>query len=188
MREISLHIMDIAENAVSADASLIEITVVEDAGRNRLEIEIRDNGRGIPSDLLERVLDPFYTSRKTRRVGLGLSLFREAARRCEGDLFIRSEEGKGTQVSSFFRLDHIDRAPLGDMAGALAGLIVGNPRVDFVYTHNVDGRVFRVDTRDLRETLDGVPITHPDVLSYLRDYLREGMAELRTRHDSAHCA
>jgi len=179
VREMSLHIMDVAENGIGAGASLIEISVREDGKANRLTVTIRDNGRGIPADILDKVTDPFYTTRTTRRVGLGLSLFREASRRCEGEFAIRSREGEGTEVSASFRLDHIDLAPMGDMVGSLTGLIVGNPQVDFVYIHEVDGQVFKLDTRDVKQELDGVEITHPRVIKFLGDLIRESLADIR---------
>jgi hypothetical protein len=153
--------MDIVENGIAAGAALIEIRMEEDRKGNRLRMTIRDNGRGIPADLLHKVLDPFYTTRTTRRVGLGLSLLRDAAKRCDGDFQIESKEGKGTEVSTSFRLDHIDLAPLGDMASSVVSLIMGNTDVDFVYTHDVDGKVFRMDTREVKKELDlGL---HPEV-------------------------
>lgn len=179
MREISLHVMDVAENGIGAGATLVEVAVQEDRRANRLTVTIRDNGRGIPADVLDKVTDPFYTTRTTRRVGLGLSLFREASRRCEGEFGIRSKEGEGTEVVASFRLDHIDLAPLGDMAGSLTGLIMGNPGVDFVYTHGVDGGEFRLDTRDVKRELDGVEITRPEVVAFLGDMIRESLAEIR---------
>ena len=179
MREMSLHIMDIAENGIGAGAKLIDISVTEDRKDNRLKIVIRDNGRGIPVDLVERVMDPFYTTRTTRRVGLGLSLFREASRRCDGEFAIKSKEGQGTEVSASFRLDHIDLAPLGDMAGSLTSLILGNPDVDFVYTHSVGDKEFRLDTRKIKEDLEGVEITHPEVIKFIGDLVRESLADIR---------
>ena len=179
MREMSLHIMDVAENGIGAGASLIEIRVTEDRQANRLTIGIKDNGRGIPADLLDKVTDPFYTTRTTRRVGLGLSLFREASRRCEGEFGIQSKEGEGTEVSASFRLDHIDLAPMGDMVGTLISLIVGNPQVDFLYTHEVGGRVFKLDTREVKQELDGVEITRPEVITFLGDLIRQSLAEIR---------
>jgi len=172
--------MDIAENGIGAGASLIDIAVREDIKGNRLKIGIKDNGRGIPADLLDHVMDPFYTTRTTRRVGLGLSLFREASKRCEGDFKITSREGEGTEVTASFRLDHIDLAPLGNMAGSLTSLIVGNPQVDFVYTHEVDGKVFRLDTREVKKELEGVDITNPQVILFLGDLIRESLAEIRS--------
>lgn len=176
---MSLHILDIAENGIGAGASLIDIAVTEDVKENRLIIDIKDNGRGIPADLLDHVLDPFYTTRTTRRVGLGLSLFREASKRCEGDFKISSRQGEGTEVTATFRLDHIDLAPLGNMAGSLTSLIMGNPHVDFVYTHEVDGKVFRLDTREVKKELEGTEITHPQVIQFLGDLIRESLADMR---------
>jgi hypothetical protein len=112
-------------------------------------------------------------------VGLGLSLFREASKRCEGDFKITSREGEGTEVVASFRLDHIDLAPLGNMAGSLTSLIMGNPHVDFVYTHEVDGKVFRLDTREVKKELEGVEITHPQVIKFLGDLIRESLADMR---------
>jgi anti-sigma regulatory factor (Ser/Thr protein kinase) len=179
LRELSLHIMDIIENGINAGADLITLSVVEDGKENRLRITITDNGRGIPPELLDRVMDPFFTTRTTRRIGLGLSLFREASRRCEGEFDIRSKEGEGSEVRASFRLDHIDLAPVGGMDGALTSLIMGSPGVDFVYTHDVDGREFRLDTREIREQLGDVPIQHPRVLKSISAMIRESLAELR---------
>lgn len=180
MRELSLHIMDIVENGVAAGAKGVHISVVEDTNKNLLRISIKDNGRGIPAPLLDKVLDPFYTTRTTRRVGFGLSLFREAARRCDGEFTLQSKEGEGTEVCASFRLDHIDLAPLGDMASSMTSLIMGNPEVDFTYTHERNGRAFQINTRQLREELEDLPITHPEVMKYIGDSIRESLQELKT--------
>jgi anti-sigma regulatory factor (Ser/Thr protein kinase) len=179
LREMSLHIMDIVENGIGAGAKLIDISVTEDRKHNRLEIVIRDNGRGIPENLMEKVMDPFYTTRTTRRVGLGLSLFREASRRCDGEFAVKSKEGEGTEISASFRLDHIDLAPLGDMAGSLTSLILGNPNVDFVYTHSVGDKEFQLDTRKIKEELEGVEIIHPEVIRFIGDLVRQSLADIR---------
>jgi hypothetical protein len=171
--------MDVVENGIAAGATLIDITVAEHREENRVEIRIKDNGRGIPAHLLEQVLNPFYTTRTTRRVGLGLSLFREASRRCEGDFHIQSKEGEGTEVYASFRRDHIDLAPFGDIAGSLTSLIIGNPGVDFAYRHDVDREFFQLDTRDVRQELEDVPIHHPDVIRYLMRFIRDSLTELR---------
>ena len=178
MREISLHIMDIVENSVAAGAKRVQISVVEDTKKNQLRIAIKDNGRGIPEHRLDQVLDPFYTTRTTRRVGLGLSLFREAARRCDGEFALHSKVGEGTEVSASFRLDHLDLAPLGDMASSMTSLIMGNPEVDFVYTHERNGRAFQIDTREVRKELEEVPITHPEVIKTIGESIRESLEEI----------
>ena len=184
MREISLHIMDIIENGIGAGADLIHLFIEEDHKKNLLSVTIVDNGRGIPEALLEKVADPFFTTRSTRRVGLGLSLLREATRRCEGDFDIESREGKGTRVSATFRMDHIDLAPMGDLEGAVTALMMGNPDVDFDYSHDVDGRPFHLDTRIIKRELEGVPVNHPKVLRYIGETIREGLAEIRETRDA----
>ena len=170
--------MDIAENAVAADATLIEIGVMEDKRGDWVRIRVKDNGKGIPAELIENVADPFYTTRTTRRVGLGLSLFREASRRCGGSFEIRSKKGEGTEVLGSFRRNDIDRAPLGDMLSSLVSLIIGNPGVDFVYHHDVDGRAFHLDTREVKQTLDGLPIHQPEVIKFLKEFLLESLTKI----------
>lgn len=178
MKELSLHILDIAENSVKAKATLIEINISEDSKKNLLTIEIKDNGCGMSEDFLKRVKDPFSTTRTTRRVGMGLSLFEAAAEQCGGGLEISSKEGVGTDVVVSFCLNHIDRAPLGDMAGTMQTLIGGSPDIDFVYRHNKDGKEFVLDTLQIRDTLAGVPLDTPEVVLWIGDFINEGINEL----------
>ncbi len=178
MRELALHIMDIAENGIGAGADCIHILVDESLGENRLKIEIKDNGNGIPPDMLDKVIDPFVTSRTTRRVGLGLSLFKAAAERCEGEFAIESEPDKGTQTRGTFQYDHIDRAPVGDMAGTISMLIMGNSNVDFVYTHIVDGADFSLDTREFRDDPD-ISLSDPSVIFQLTQSIRSELSKLK---------
>ncbi|QTA87409.1 ATP-binding protein [Desulfonema magnum] len=180
MREIALHIMDIAENGITAGAACVHILVHEARSENWLKIEIRDDGEGIPSDMLNKVTDPFVTARTTRRVGLGLSLLKTAAERCEGDFAILSEPGKGTRITATFRYDHIDRAPIGDMAGSVSMLIMGNPDVDFVYTHTVDASIFTMDTREIRRELGEDTLADPSVIIQLTQSIRKKVFELRS--------
>jgi hypothetical protein len=178
LRELALHIMDLIENGLNAGATLIELMVNEDRSANRLTITIRDNGHGITEKLVNEVMSPFFTTRTTRRVGLGLSLFREASRRCEGSFELKSEEGKGTEVSATFRRNHIDLAPLGDMGSTLSCLIMGNPGVDFLYLHRVDDRTFALDTRQVKVELEGVDINEPEVVQYIGALVNESLLEL----------
>ena len=173
MRELSLNILDIAQNSLSAGAALVTLTVDEDSGADSLTLRVEDDGRGMDADTLQRVRDPFYTTRTTRKVGMGIPLFRMAAEMTGGSLDIVSEPGKGTAVTASFSLSHIDRMPLGDMAGTVTALIRLNPGVDFVYRHTVDGRSFEMDTRELRAQLGDVPLSEPDVMEWIDGYLRE---------------
>ncbi len=181
MLELSLHILDVIENAVEAGASRIQVRIEEDLNANLLTIEIADNGRGMSKELLAKVLNPFYTTRKTRHVGLGLPLFLEAARRCDGDLTIQSEPGKGTRVRATFRHSHVDRAPLGDIPSALLAILLSERPVELDYRHRVGDRTFEIDTEEIRRELGDVPLTHPRIRDWLFQELREGEASLRLR-------
>jgi len=180
VRELSLHLLDALENSVEAGATRIEVKIDEDLKADRMAIEIADNGRGMSKEFVARVLNPFVTTRTTRHVGLGLPLFAEAARRCEGDLVIDSEPGKGTRLTITFRHSHIDRAPLGDMPSALMAIVLSNRPVDLAYTHRVDDQEFRLDTAEVRQELGDIPLQHPKVRSWLFETLREGEASLRS--------
>ena len=178
MLELSLHIMDLAQNSLAAGATRVEVRIEEFLAEDRLIIEIRDNGRGIPEEMIPRVTDPFVTSRKARAVGLGLPLFKNAAERCGGGMRVHSEAGRGTEVLAWFRLDHLDRAPLGNIGETMGILITANPRVDFVYEHRVDGKAYRLETPAMKEILGPIPIDDPAVLEYVRRDIEEGLRKI----------
>lgn len=178
MEDLSLHILDVAENGITAGAHLIEITVEEDLKADTLTIGIQDNGKGMEPEFLAKVLDPFTTTRTTRKVGLGLSLFQQSAQEADGDLAVESTPGKGTSVRVHMRHGHIDRKPMGDMAETVATLIQGNPEVDFVYTHKKDGREYVLDTREIRPELEEIPINHPQVVGLIKENLLAGLQEV----------
>lgn len=157
---------------------MIEIAVVEDAVADVLDITIKDNGVGMDEEKVKKVLDPFYTTRTTRRVGLGIPLYREAALSTGGAFQIESKVGCGTTVFARFGYSHIDRQPLGDVAGAVFTLITCNPDLDFVYTHRVGENTFTADTREMKKILDGVPLSDGNVGLWLKSYLNEGISNL----------
>jgi len=171
MEDLSLHILDVVENGTAAGATLVEVRITEDPRQDRLEIVIRDNGRGMDPVLAATVTDPFVTTRTTRRVGLGLPLLKMAAEETGGFLAVRSSPGAGTEVTARFQWSHIDRQPLGDVASTVVALILGHPEVDFAVVHDRGGEVRELDTRELKEQLGDVPITTPAVLSMIRDHL-----------------
>jgi len=179
MLELSLHILDVLENAVEAGAKRIELNIIEDRVQDTMRIEAKDNGRGMSRELCERVLDPFVTTRTTRRVGLGLPLLAAAARRCEGDLSVESEPGRGARVEATFRRSHLDRAPLGDMASTLLAVLLADPPVDVAYTHQVDGRRFEFDSAQVRAELGEVPLSQAPVRKWIERTVREGEESLR---------
>lgn len=181
MRELSLNVLDIAQNSIVAEATLITLTVREAAAENRLIIGIADNGKGMTAEQLACVRDPFYTTRTTRRVGMGIPLFRMAAEMAGGSLSIESEPGQGTTVTAEFELNNIDRMPLGDMVGTVVTLIRLNPEIDFIYRQEVDGQVFEADTRSFREVLGDVPLNEPDIIEWIDGYLTENIQALNSQ-------
>ena len=180
MKELSLHILDVAENGISAGGDLIGITVEEAPERNILSIEITDNGNGVPKEVEAHIADPFFTTRTTRRVGIGLSLLKAAAQRCGGHFAFTSKEGFGSTVFCHFLYNHIDRAPLGDMAQTFVALLAGYPDVDFDYRHTISGKTFEMATREIRNELEGIPLNEPSVLAYLKSAIKEGLEALTT--------
>ena len=138
-----------------------------------MTIRIADDGKGMDEEFLAQVTDPFTTTRTTRKVGMGIPLFKEAAEATGGTFQIKSQVGKGTEVYATFTYSHIDRMPLGDMAGTLSALIRLNPQVDFVYRHRRDGREAALDTRELRQVLEGVPLDTPEVMEWIEGSLEE---------------
>jgi len=155
VRELSLHILDLVENSLGAGARRIEIEIVEDSAKDRLTVFVSDDGRGMDAEALKRATDPFFTTRWTRHVGLGLPLLKAATERCEGTLWIASEPGVRTTVKATFRKSHIDRAPLGNMADTLLAIILYHSEADLVYNHRVDAATFSFDTAEMRELLGG---------------------------------
>lgn len=150
MEDISLHILDIVENSIVAKAKRIEIKVIEEIEENLFIVEIEDDGEGMDEATLKKVLDPFFTTRTTRKVGLGLPMLAQSAKESGGNIEISSQVGKGTKVKAAFRYDHPDRRPLGNMKETLMTLISSHPEIDFVYEHRKGEEVLRLDTRDIK--------------------------------------
>jgi anti-sigma regulatory factor (Ser/Thr protein kinase) len=173
LRELALHIADLVGNSLAAGASLITIEVIEDVRADRLTLRVIDNGRGMDSEMAARVTDPFVTSRTERRVGLGLPFLKQAAELCNGGLTIDSEPGVGTTVTATMQSTHIDRMPMGDLPGTLLTLVVGNPTCDFVFRHIVGGRTFEFDTGWIKAQLDGISLSEPEVIAFLKKALKE---------------
>jgi anti-sigma regulatory factor (Ser/Thr protein kinase) len=181
VRELALHLLDIAENSVSAHAATIWITVEEDLLADRLRLAVEDNGAGMDAEMVARVTDPFVTSRTTRKVGLGIPLLKAAAEACNGFLTIASQPGKGTRVEVEFQHSHIDRMPLGDLTATILTLVVGSPQVHWVFRYAVNGECFEFDDQPVKEELKEIPLSEPSVLGFLREMLEAGISEARGR-------
>jgi hypothetical protein len=179
LRELSLHILDIAENSVGAKAKNIEVCVVEDTKSDRLQIMIKDNGKGMNPQSVAQVTNPFFTSRTTRKVGLGIPFLKEAAESCNGYLKIESAEGIGTTMEVEFQRSHIDRMPLGDLESTFLNLLVGYPDVHWIFRYRMDNKEFILDDGLIKKELVEIPLSDPIVLSYLRKLISDRMDEIR---------
>lgn len=181
MKELSLNILDIAQNSLTARSTLVEITLEETA--ETLRITVRDNGCGMSAEMVGRVTDPFCTSRKTRKVGLGIPFFKLAAEQTGGSLDLesvpeeQSPDAHGTVISGLFYKNHLDFTPLGDIISTLCTLIQGCGSVDIVYRHTMTGGEVELDTRELRAMLGDIPLSEPEILVWIRDNLTEQYAE-----------
>jgi len=176
MRELSLNILDIAQNSISAQAKNIEICVKAKDGV--LNITIKDDGKGMSREFLSKVIDPFTTTRTTRKVGMGIPLFKEAAESSGGSFQITSELGVGTDVRSSFEIRHIDRMPLGDLAGTMTILIMAKPEINFVLEYAVEDRSYRFDTKEIKSILDGVPIESSEIITYLEGLINDNITQV----------
>jgi hypothetical protein len=180
MRELSLHILDIIENSRRAGSDLIKIKISEMPDEDLLKIFIEDNGSGISEEKLDKIDDPFITSRTTREVGLGISLFKSAAESCNGNLNIRSKIGEGTKVEANFDYHHIDRAPLGDITTTISNFIAANgDNVDLIYKHQYEDKNFSFNTREIKSELDDVSIQSRQIIAWIREYIGENLEEIR---------
>lgn len=179
MRELVLHLLDIAHNSVSARASNITISVMEDSRTDRLRMVVEDDGVGMDEETVQHVIDPFFTSRITRNVGLGIPLLKAAAEACDGFLEIQSTPDIGTRVTVEFQHSHIDRMPLGNLADTILMLVVGCPQVHWQFFYKVNDRQFSFDDAEIKNVLQDVPLTEPEILAYLRNLLEEGIADLQ---------
>ena len=173
-----MHILDIAENSIRADAHKMEIRIEHDSKSDLLTLEIIDDGKGMDEKTVKMALDPFFTTKETRRFGLGLPLLAQAAKMANGEFSIESEPGSGTRVKATFQASHIDTKPLGDVPQTLVTLIMGHPEVDVVYSHKADGCEYRLDTAEIKAQLNGTAINSPGVIKSIRKNLREGLDNL----------
>lgn len=186
MKELSLNILDIAENSMKAGASLTDIEITE--SKDTLTLKISDNGCGMSSEVLKSVEDPFYTTRTTRKVGMGIPLLKLEAEMTGGRFGITSKcetefpDTHGTVVTAEFNKNHIDYTPLGDICSSILTLIQGHPDVDIKFTHKFDDYGVTLDTRELRSVLEGVPLNSFEVIKWIKEYLQEQYSEKNTNH------
>jgi hypothetical protein len=185
MREIALHLLDVAENSVAANAKSITLIICEDLQGDRLIVSVIDDGKGMSARMAASVVDPFVTSRTTRKVGLGIPFFKAAAEACNGSLVINSEIGKGTRLDVEFQHSHIDRMPLGDLSSTILTLFVAYPGIHWLFdyemisTNGKPEEKFVFDTQPVMAELGDIPLTEPAVLTFIREYIESGVARVQ---------
>ena len=177
MKELSLHILDLAQNSIQANAKLISISIIENTATDQLTITITDNGKGMSESTINKILDPFFTT-KNKKTGLGIPLLKQHAELTSGDIIINSKSGKGTTVKAFFTHSHVDRQPLGDIAGTLMGLIRSYPELDFEYYHKINEKSFSFTTNEIKKELDEIPLSSPEVIKFIKEMLKENLEEI----------
>ncbi|XMB86870.1 ATP-binding protein [Mycoplasmatota bacterium WC44] len=179
MNELSLHILDIAQNSITANASVIEIEVNEDIVNNELYIKISDDGIGMSSDVLENVRNPFYTSRTTRKVGLGISLFELSCIQSNGDFQLESQVNVGTKLTAKYEYNNIDRAPLGNIVDTIYLLSINESDVNIIYKHIYNQKQFVFNTNEIKEVLDGVSLKEYSIMKWMKEYLLNGIIDIK---------
>ena len=181
MTELSLNVLDVAQNSIRAKASLTEISVEIHTDKNSLVITIEDNGCGMDKETVRRAADPFFTTRTARKTGFGIPFFKMSAEITGGSFEIVSEKGKGTKVTAYYVLGSVNRMPLGDMPSVIEALALCNTDMDFIYNYSVDGEGFTFDTVRIKKILEGVPLNAPEVKKFIREFLRENTDEINKK-------
>ena len=175
MEELSLHIMDVLQNSLAAEARRIDLEIREDPERDRLRIKLVDDGKGMTMEELERVQDPFYTTKRDVGVGLGVPMFRWVVEHCDGSFVMKSQPGKGTSLEAEMGLSHIDRPPMGNLIDTLLGMVISSPDVRFVVSYRSGKGEFCFDSQEVKEMLGEVPLSDARVVGFLNEYFRENL-------------
>ena len=179
MKDLSLHILDIIENSVNAQAKNIEISLCENSKEDRITLTITDDGIGIDKEMLEKVSDPFMTTKKNKKVGLGLSLLKQAAESSNGDFSIDSDSHKGTKIKATFQHSHIDRKPVGNLADTYISAILMAPGTDFIFKFKKNGNNLNINTKELKEQIGINTLTRTNILKELKDLINSKLKELQ---------
>ncbi len=179
MDEISLHILDIIENSINAGASRILLKIIKDSPNDLLKVIIKDNGRGMTPEQVAKSTDPFYSTKTRGKGGLGLALVKQTCEQTQCSFFIDSVPGAGTMVEALMKLSHPDRPVMGNLAGSLTAIIAGlGDPIDLLFEVDADGFSYILDTVEIKKELDGMPVSHPSVLKFIRDDIADNIKNL----------
>lgn len=177
MQNLSMHVLDIAANSVRAKASRVMITIEDSVLHNEIKITVSDNGCGMNEAMCQQVQDPFFTSRTTRKIGLGVPFFKELSEQCGGEFCLVSKEGAGTTISASMQRDHWDTPPMGDMGDAVMIAAVADCSVHFIFTYQNDTGCFVFDTQEIKAILgDEVSIADAEIMLWCKEYINQGIA------------
>ena len=177
MAELCLHIIDLMENSARAGARAIEVSLLRSKAKDLLELEIHDDGCGMDEETVRRVQDPFYTTKSGKKVGLGVPLLKAAAEMTGGRFSLDSEPGRGTRVRAAFILSHIDTPPIGALADTVLTQLVAHEEIDIRFRLRSDNGEFSLSTAEIREQVGDMPLSHPEILAFLRPFIRQGVDE-----------
>jgi Histidine kinase-, DNA gyrase B-, and HSP90-like ATPase len=183
VKDISYHILDIVQNSLHAGATDISVNLTENTADCKLILEISDNGCGMTAEELKKVIDPFFTTSVTKKVGLGLPLLKQNVELTRGTFSMESVEHKGTLITAVFHNNHIDMIPMGDLAITFKTLIAANPDINFIYRHTRNNRNFVLNTEEVRSELEDVKLNTPEVLNYLADFIRDNLKALTMENE-----
>ena len=179
MRELALHILDIAENSVNANADLIRISLNESTITDKFSISVSDNGKGMDEEMVKTIIDPFSATLTTRKVGLGIPFLKAAAEACNGGMTINSTINKGTRISCTFQHSHMDRMPLGDIVNTITMLVIGYPDIHWIFRYEFNDNLFEFDDEFFKSELGDLPLSEPSLISFLRGHIQEGIASVK---------
>ncbi len=180
MYELTLHIIDIVHNSIRANASQIEVKIIDSLKSDKIIIEIIDNGIGMDEETIQRVQDPFYTTKKEKTVGLGVPLLKQTANHCDGEFFIKSELGKGTIVHAEFKKSHIDLPPIGNLSDTFLTLLTyDDENINIILNYETDKGKFSISTSEIKNEIGDVPLSSPEVISFLKSYIKENLEILK---------
>ncbi len=180
MKEISLHILDLAQNSIRAGAGNVLIRIEEDSAADTFSVSLTDDGCGMGAEMAKSVQNPFVTTRTTRKVGLGIPLFKAGCENCAGTFTLESELGRGTRIAGTYQRSHIDRPPLGNIADTIAMLIAANPKLHLRYEHKLNGEEYALDTAEIQEILGEVPLDTPEVTAFIAEFIHSNESELES--------
>lgn len=178
MKELSLHVYDLMENSIAANATLIEVTIHCSVKDNIYDFTIKDNGKGMSQEFLSKVTDPWTTTRKTRKVGIGLPLIKMNTETAGGGMKIESKPGKGTVLNFWFQNNHLDRPPMGDLTGTIVILCSQYKDIHFIFKYITDTGEYIFDTDEIKEFLDGMSMQDVSIMKYLKEMIQENLEEI----------